>query len=295
MVSYIPKICVSGKLIVDYGGMKVKLVTPKNTKQEILEAYDQLLASLKEQKESFQDELSQEKTPLLSDFRARVLARIDEIEKEELDKREEVIQLNKQIEELQKEIEIGSKIRISLDELRNLHEKIDEERRDWERRKVQLEREASDDARWQKDRLQAELDQGKWEFQKDFDEKLRDLEEKERAFNETLKEYEELKEKVSEIPAILEKEGIDKEKQAKEELTKEFANEKIILAQKYEFEKNLLGQKISDLEARLKTQYSEAESLRSQLSKAQEQIKEMAVAALNREPQEPKPSGKVSK
>lgn len=275
--------------------MKVKLATSKNTKQEILEAYDQLVAGLEEQKESFQTKASQEETPSLFNFRARVLARIDEIEKEELDKKEEVAQLNKQIEELQREIEIGSKIRISLDELRNLHEKIDEERRDWERRKVQLEKEDCDDAKWQKDRLEAELVQRKWEFQKDLDKRLSDLEEKERALNETSKEYDELKKKVSEIPVILAEENVNKEKQVKEELTKEFANDKIILVQKHEFEKNLLEQRISDLEARLKMQNSEAESLRNQLAKVQEQIKEMAVAALNRELQEVKPPIKASK
>lgn len=260
-------------------------VSEKNTKKQILDAYNNLLKIIESQRMAM-------KTPVKSEdkdvqdkplsFRTRVVSKIDDIEKEVAEKRDEITSLTDKIDILKSELSLAKKFQFSREELRELEEKIVEEKRDWERKKAHLEKEMEEDLAWKKDRLEKELKELKWAFEKEKAEKLLILKEREDEFERKAKDYEELKLKVDELGEIIEKEVEAAEKRMAKMKDEEFANEKKILIQQFEYDKKLLEQKVLDIEARLKQEASENASLKSQLSSLQIHIKDMSVAALEK-------------
>lgn len=262
--------------------MNFPSVSTKNTKQEILKAYSELLNAIKKGKVSSDPTLSQKTTDQPGNFRVKVMARVDEIEKEVENKKLESEDLSKKIEELKNTLDLASKVQLSLDKLKSTENKISEETNAWEIRKKQLEKEVSDESEWQKTRLEKELEQKKWEFQNELDRKTKLFEEEKILFKTKVKEYEDLRLKVKEIPNLIENEKKEIEKEIEGRIAYDFEVEQKLAKQQFDSDKKLLEQKISDLESQIKNLNNESSSLHSQLSNAQQQMKDMAVAALNK-------------
>lgn len=179
-------------------------------------------------------------------------------------------------------MDLASKVQLSLDKLKSTENKISEETNAWEIRKKQLEKEVSDESEWQKTRLEKELEQKKWEFQNELDRKTKLFEEEKILFKTKVKEYEDLRLKVKEIPNLIENEKKEIEKEIEGRIAYDFEVEQKLAKQQFDSDKKLLEQKISDLESQIKNLNNESSSLHSQLSNAQQQMKDMAVAALNK-------------
>lgn len=266
-------------------------VSSKNTKQQILDAYNNLLKIVESQRKAMQapakpnDEKKSDK-PL--SFRTRVVAKIDEIEKEVAEKRNEISTLTDQIESLKTELSLAKKFQFTQSELNDLEEKIDEEKRDWERKRANLEKELEEDLDWKKERLERKLAELKWAFENEKKEKLRELKEKEDEFAKRATDYKELKARVDELDEIIEKEVKAAQVVLEKEKDNEFSAEKKLLTQQFEYDKKLLEQKLADIEARFKQEVAENSSLKSQIGILQSQIKDMAVAALEKQPKSEK-------
>lgn len=255
-------------------------ISLKNTKQDILQAYEELLA-LKD--------TSQPVTPKNSDadkkddFRSKVLTKVDEIEKYISIKKDEAKDLISQIEELKEQVDLGKRLKFASDELKKVEIKIETEIKDWERKKAQLLIEVNEDTKWERLKFEKELEQKEWEFTKNLDRKNVELKEKQEKFDEKLKEYELLKKQTVNFPEDLEKARKEAEIEVGKEFRREFESDKMFSNQVFESEKKLLQQKISELELRLKEQTSENQNLRSQVSSLQEKFKDVAVAAIKSE------------
>ena len=247
-------------------------ISLKNTKQEILSSYQVLLDSAKG--------VSSEKT---DDFRSKILLKVDEIEKYISLKKDEAKDLLLQIEELKQQLDLGKKLKFTLDELKDIEIKIETESKNWERKKKQFETDADDDLEWEKQKFDKELEQKRWEFDRSLDKKSQELNEKQEKFEEKLKEFEALKREVGEFAEVVEKAKKEKEIEITKELEKEFESKKMFLVQETEADKKLLSQKIADLESRLKDQLSENQSLKNQISSLQEKFRDVAVATIKPE------------
>ncbi len=242
----------------------------KNTKTEILSAYQALLNSAGIKEHVPQKTVSSERT---DDFRSKILLKVDEIEKYILLKKDEAKELLSQIEELKGQLDLGKKLKFTFDELKNTEIKIEVEGKDWERKRKLLETDTDDDLKWKKQKFDKGLEQERWEFD-------RSLAKRSQEFDEKLKEFEALKKGVDEFPEIIEKVKKEKEIEISGKLKKEFESEKMFLVQSVEADKKLLSQKISDLESRLKDQLNENQILRNQILSLQEKFRDVAVATI---------------
>lgn len=255
-------------------------VSLKNTKQDILRAYENLLASKDTSQSVAPKNIDADKK---DDFRSKVLTKVDEIEKYISIKKDEAKELISQIEELREQVDLGKKLKFASDELKDVEIKIENETKDWERKKTQLLIETDEDFKWERLKFEKELEQKEWEFTKSLDRKNVELKEKQEKFDEKLKEYELLKKQVVNFPEVLEKVKKEIEIEVSKNLKKEFESEKMFSNQVFESEKKLLQQKITELELRLKEQTLENQNLRSQVSSLQEKFKDVAVAAIKSE------------
>lgn len=266
--------------------MSQTVVSLKNTKQDILRAYEELL-NLRQAVTAKTD--SSEKQ---DDFRSKILSKVEEIEKYISNKKDEAKELILQIEELKQQVDLGKKIKFSSDALKEIEIKIESEKKDWERKKIQLETETEEKIKWEKKKFDKELEQKKWEFDKNLEQKNIELKERQEKFDEKLKEFELLKKQIGEFPNLIEKSEKEKEIEITKTLKKEFESEKMFFVQESESDKKLLSQKVSDLESRLKDQIGENQNLRNQISSLQEKFKEVAVATIKSEISNSSPASK---
>jgi len=245
------------------------IVSEKNTKAEILEAYMQTCEALESKKQ-----VSQES------FRDQVLSEVEKIETELVGKKQESESLIRQINDLEQKLGLGEELKLTKENLENMKERINQERRSWDRNKKQLEKEMQEEADWKKQRTEKELSQREWEFNLEQKQKMKNLENKEKELEEKLKEYEKFKAEKDNFPKEIENEVSKALKINKDILQKDFETERKMLVQQNDSEQKLLKQRILDLETRLKDQKLETDTLRKELSKAREQIEQLAVAAL---------------
>lgn len=171
---------------------------------------------------------------------------------------------------------------------------IAQEKQSWERRKEQLAKELREEKQWQRDRLEKELEQARWEYELEEKKKNRELQEKEAIFAQQLKEYETLKRESTALPEKIGKEVKKAVQKTESRLQSAFATEKKIMGQEHKAEKELLAQKIETLTARITEYKDEITKLNKQLDQASIQIKQLAVAALQREPS-PRPESAKEK
>lgn len=259
--------------------MDIPQITDKNTKSEIYEAYKQL----RELAEQFQKDIHKGGT-----FRTQILAQIEKIESELTLKQDQVDQLTAKIGELKAKLELGEKIQLTQEQLELMRGQITQEQQSWERRREQLQKEIEEEKKWQQDRIAKELDQKRWEFDLELKKKQKELTEKEQEFAQQLKQAEKYYQEIKAFPAQLEKERHLVEEQTRKKLQVQFDMEQKLIKQEFDSEKRLLEQTIANLEARLKEQRQEFERLQGQLASATSQIKQLAVAALQKHPLEEK-------
>lgn len=131
----------------------------------------------------------------------------------------------------------------------------------------------------------AEFDEKLEKEKKQFEESVRskevELKTKGEALDMRLAELEELKAQAESFPVKLGKAVEEAKKQISVELKKDFDNEKVLLTQKYQSELKLLEQQIASLQNQNKQQEKEMTMLRTEKTKAIEQIKDLAVAVIH--------------
>lgn len=249
-------------------------VSEKNTKSEILQAYRELVKLAKE-------------APTVKPagtFRDQILSLTEKIETEIAGRSSEVEQLERQIEELKKKLDLGEKFEFNLEKLAELEEEIRQKQQGWQRQHEQLKHELAQEGEWARKRLEKELEQRRWEFEVELKQKERKLAEQRTEFEQEAQDYKDLKKQIAASAQKLEKEKEGVVREVEKKLQAEFEDEKKYLQQGFESEKGLLEQKIENQEARLADQKVEIASLQKQLSVATQQIKQLAVAALQGEP-----------
>ena len=244
-------------------------VSGKNTKQEILEACEQLKKLLSEQK-------NDNKTS----FRSHILLLIEKIEAILEEKSAEVKDLSQKIEDLKSQLNLGQQIKFTFDHLQKLKEDIDKQESNFKRQREQAETEFGQEKKWQKERIAKELEQKQWETELEAKKRLKEVSEKEKEFSDMINEYKKLKSEAEKLPDLIEKERQQAVAQIIKQLKTDFENERALLSQKADSERKLFEQKITDLSLRLAEQQKENNALKQQLSISSEQIKQLAIAAL---------------
>lgn len=132
---------------------------------------------------------------------------------------------------------------------------------------------------------QAEFDEKLAHEKKMFEEMVRQKEEKLQLLKEDIdkreKELNDLKMQAEAFPQKLEKTLEETGRQLTAELKKDFDNERKLITQKYESDLKLRDQQISSLQTAIKQQEKEIASLRQEKTKAQDQMKEIAIAVVS--------------
>src|SRR3989338_6262701 len=175
--------------------MDIPNVSVTNTKAEILEAFNKL-------KSLIQEPQTNKDRP----FRAQVVEEVERIESILTQKRAEIEELNVQIEQLKKQLALGKNIALTQQTLQNLLDKIEEEEKQWERQKKQLEETLKDEADFSKKRVSKEIEEKKWAYEIEAKQKRRELEEEEKQFQKKYTDYETLQKQIVSFPEELKKE-----------------------------------------------------------------------------------------
>lgn len=230
--------------------------------------------------QQLRDMVSQRKeTPAVS-FRGKIIAQVEKIEASLAAKQAEVGELEERIAQLKQELQLGERMKLTREQLEKLQEKIAQEEQRWQRQRRQLEEELKDVRLWNEKQWEKELGQKRWELEMEEKKRMRILEEKEKLFGQKAADYKQLKEQVKSFPERLEKAAKDGISEGLASAREEFEVEKKSMRQQFESEKQLLNQQIENLENRLQEEKEAKKRLEQQLALASQQIKQLAVAAL---------------
>ena len=265
-------------------------VSEKNTKQEIWEAYHQLLAEIQGEPVTFKLEQKEPAVPDALRSLAELKLRISQ-------------ELDKVGEELLKSLNSLQDLRVSLAKDRqSMVERLQEQRKAveaeisrvkeaWEQEKRKSEARFAEELR-QKEVLRAREEeeyqytlslkrrQENDEYERQRAEKERTLKDREQALERREKEIAALEKELDETPAKV----AQAVKEAQESLARQLGEKQMIelreLKAAHANEVKVAEMRIANLEVTVKSQAGEIENLRKQLAEASRQLKEMAVSAI---------------
>jgi len=265
-------------------------VSEKNTKQEIWEAYHQLLAEIQGEPVTFKLEQKEPAVPDALRSLAELKLRISQ-------------ELDKVGEELLKSLNSLQDLRVSLAKDRqSMVERLQEQRKAveaeisrvkevWEQEKRKSEARFAEELR-QKEVLRAREEeeyqytlslkrrQENDEYERQRVEKERTLKDREQALERREKEIVALEKELDETPAKV----AQAVKEAQESLARQLGEKQMIelreLKAAHANEVKVAEMRIANLEVTVKSQAGEIENLRKQLAEASRQLKEMAVSAI---------------
>jgi len=265
-------------------------VSEKNTKQEIWEAYHQLLAEIQGEPVTFKLEQKEPAVPDALRSLAELKLRISQ-------------ELDKVGEELLKSLNSLQDLRVSLAKDRqSMVERLQEQRKAveaeisrvkeaWEQEKRKSEARFAEELR-QKEVLRAREEeeyqytlslkrrQENDEYERQRVEKERTLKDREQALERREKEIAALEKELDETPAKV----AQAVKEAQESLARQLGEKQMIelreLKAAHANEVKVAEMRIANLEVTVKSQAGEIENLRKQLAEASRQLKEMAVSAI---------------
>jgi len=249
--------------------MNIPIVSDINKKSEILDAYNQAKELLLEKKDVTS-----------ATFRTQVILEVEKIENILVAKKSEAELLDKEIIDLKSKLDLGKNFKLTKDNLEELRNLIEQEKLGWERKKSQLKVELDENKKWQEQRLKTELEQEKWKFDNEIQQKQKSLEEKENSLKLIESENIELKKQIENTPNTIETAVKKANDETVKTLKKDFDVQIQLISQENKSQENLLTQTIANLESRIKEQKLENDNLRKELITARNQIEQLAVTAL---------------
>jgi colicin import membrane protein len=282
---------------------KKSSLSEKNTKSEILEAYQSLIdeisttpTQLQQPSEKAIKEKTASETPDkiitdLASLKNQTNQTITQLETQLLDQTQRLQSLKTAIELAQKELEethqlshraglLQELIATHLRKQQELEEEIQNKKQEWEAEQKSY----TDKLKTERTREQSEYDyQTKLSRRKADDEyeqeKQRRAREKD-EYESKLKELEDLRKQVTTFPQTLQVEVDTALAKITAELKKEHEHEKAMHNQKANSEKELAQLKVQTLESTIKTLQSEISELRKRLDEATHHVKDIAVATV---------------
>jgi hypothetical protein len=278
-------------------------VSEKNKKSEILEAYQELLEQIQKTPTQQSDLFAKPKTEKLSSltknsapeliagFKIDLNKKVTEISEELEVKVEEIEKLDSDIQIAKNELENIYKIKTQASTLFELIKIEHEKRKEWENAQIEHEnfqKQSREDIEIQRKREEEtykfNLEQQRKEegekYKERLDQKIDELKEKEKLLDDSLNELENLRTLKDGLEKQI-KDAVDKAvKVTTDIITKEHDHKDELDKQKFANEKSILELKIQNLEKENKSLTLELQSLKTQLNKASEQVKDIAVKVI---------------
>jgi len=298
-------------------------VSTRNTKQELLTAYDALMKELEQRDQQSAitaNQISSNPATLglattetslpksediitrLGDVRVQLNKNLGEIVDQLMAESENLQRMKAQAQDLQKEIEQLSHIKIQASTLQNLIALKEEEDRALEKKAHDL-REAweAEQQRHQADEKEIAIENAKqhkreeeeyayalkMKRQKDEDEYKQkrhqvelELEKREQVVAEQETTYKDLQKQVADLEKQLEIGIIQAQKETEERVTRELRTAHTLEMKGIEGERNVNKLTITNLEKTIRNQETEVTELKAQLLKATQQIKDIAVSVI---------------
>lgn len=266
---------------------KEKKISEKSTKQELWSAYNEVVAQISEEKiEIAEDDTVNEMIRKLSETKIKINSEFDELTKallsdlSDLYKTSESIRQNKL--ELLDRFEKQKKL---------LSSEIEEVRNKWHTEGIKLEnifKQKTNDLETEHQRKEEEYNYHlKITRQKETDDyneikerREKAIAEKENAIDERKKEIAEMEKQIAEMPALIENKIKSAEEILTKELTAKYQTQIKDISTSKEHEARISEIKTNNLASTLKSQYDEINALKSQLSKSNDMIKDMATTAI---------------
>jgi len=272
------------------------VVTEKNTKAEILDAYKALLGS--QNTPTSQPTKTVNPVPSSTPPQQKILKvkeylinLVEELEKTFIERSVAIETLEQKLKDLQTTLQTGSKIKLTLEELESLRNQIETEKRNWERKKEQAVQTYQADSAWQTEKLEMELKKRRWSVDEELSHQRELLVIKEQELATTLKEFERLKKEAETIPQRIQDSYDNGKQDGQKEVKQEHIAEKKFDDQARQAQENLLNQKIKTLEGALTDAKQEIALLRKQLETASHQLERLAVATIEaKKPNIPSPT-----
>ncbi len=277
---------------------KRKIVSEKNTKSEILQAYEELVSELSnetefskseiEEKDMIKDASSQttEKTiNELARLKVTLNQTLDSLTDKLVSEAEKLVSVKKAVEISQKDLETNFQIKSKAEMLKKLFESYSEKQAElekemgskrlaWEEEQKSyeeiLKRKRQRDE--EEDKYQVDLEKRRWNQR---------LEEEKEVYQQKLTELEDLKKQVAQFPQDKEKSINEAVGKALADARKQFETEKSFTKQESETALKIAQLQISQFENTLKDQSIEIVQLKKQLEEATKQVKDIAVAVID--------------
>lgn len=285
-----------------------KTLTERSTKNEILEAYHNLLAELGEDEvESLKDqeartvaeaaasETVEKITTDLSSLKISLNQEITKLTEELTEEAQRLATLKRAIGIAQKELQDTQQVKIHAASLYRLIE-LKKQQEEALEKEMQTKRNAWEQAQQdyeQRIRRERARDEEEYSYQQSLNRKrdALELQEKRKAFEQEvtakeekqaalLKELEDLRIRAQQFPIDLEKAIKEAVGRKEAELKKEAATEAKLIAQRNEAQQALAQQKIDALTDLVKSQTAEITRLTQQLDEATRQVKDIAVSVI---------------
>lgn len=257
-----------------------KKVTGRSSRQDIWEAYNELLAEVEGKKISGADEVGKPEAAKasgnLAELKTKITQSLDELAEKYAGELENFEEFKEGVEKERRRI-----LGLSQEQKEMLENEISRVKASWnqikEQKAVEREREGEDFRYELKKSRRQEAD----EFEAKKQAREETIREKEEAIEARGKEIEQMERELKEWPATAEK----MIKEAKDLLIKEFTGKHAIeireLKTARESEANLSKVKIANCEQMISRQAAEINTLRAELAEAQKHLKEISVSALD--------------
>lgn len=293
-------------------------VSTKNTKTEILEAYEELAKQVNDQslpiisntenkvKEKITKELDSNSPEKIVDSLGKLKVQINSTISTLLDQMvtesEKLSTLKKEIEKSSEDLEQIQKIKFEADTLKNLIQtRIEEEQKtkidfqifkenidSQKQKELQRTKEETEDAKKKQSRELEEyeydlkqkrkIEEEQYKTKKQKEEEI--ISQKQNDLDSKANEFKELQEKVAKFDSILEKEIAKTKSETIKEVTRELETKYNLEMKEIEGEKKVAEITIKNLDLTIKSQSEEIITLKSQLVEATKQIKDIAVSVI---------------
>ena len=266
---------------------KEKKVSEKSTKLELWTAYNEVVAQISDEKMTVQsDDSVNDVIKKLSETKINLSSQFDEITKSLLGDLGELYKTSEQIRQNKEDL-----VKYFENQKRDLQHQMEEVKNKWiiEEKKLENEfKEKKVDLEIQRQRQEEEYGYNLGTLRKkEHDEYLADkiarekaIAEKETAISDRKKEIAEMEKQIAEMPALIDRKVKEAEENLAKDLASKYQTQIKELSVNKEHNTKIAEIKIANMETIIKNQAEEISGLKSELSKVNAMIKEMAVSAI---------------
>lgn len=282
---------------------RIKPVSEKNTKSEILQAYEELMGELSSEAEFTKPEIegqeiiktasmqTTEKTINdLAKLKVSLNQTVDNLTDNLVSEADKLVSLKKAVEISQKDLETNFQIKSKAEMLKKLFESHSEKQTGLEKEMDSKHKEWEEEQKIYEENLKRkrQRDEEEYKYQADLENRRweQKLEEEKQTYQQKLAELEELKKQIGLFPQEKEKAIAQAVEKALAESRKQAEVDKSFAQQKAENTLKIAELKISQLENTAKDQASEIIQLKKQLDEATKQVKDIAVAVIESKKEE---------